>query len=177
MNNYIYEDGLQTERLYTRFLVPDDYKAWTKFFEDKEAIEFFPSTGFVSNEERSKHWIERQLSRYRDNRFGLQALFNKETKEFIGQCGLLLQEVDGQKELEVGYHIFKKYWRQGYATEAAIRFRDYGFENNLSNSIISIINTKNVKSQRVATKNGMILEKQVKWLDMDVFIYRIRKSD
>ncbi|CAN5544418.1 hypothetical protein BH23BAC1_BH23BAC1_35930 [soil metagenome] len=82
--------------------------------------------------------------------------FNKQTdKEFIGKCGLLTQEVDGIKEIEVGYHIMKKYRRQGYAPEAAKLFFDYALRNYLTISMISIIDIRNIKSQRVAEKNGL----------------------
>lgn len=174
MKNYLYEDGLTTERLCTRFLAPDDIKAWSKFFEDRDAIEFIPSHGLNSSEERAKFWIERQVKRYEHKRFGLQALIHIQTREFIGQCGLLLQEVDGKKELEVGYYIFKKYWGQGYATEAAQRFKTYAFKNKLADSVISIIDTGNVRSQKVAEKNGMSRGVQTKWQNIDAFIYRTK---
>jgi len=172
---YKYEDGLSTERLYTRFLVEDDHIEWAKFFEDEETMQYFPS--FVtSNKEKINPWVEKQIIRYKEKRYGLQALINKQTNEFIGQCGLLLQEIDGKQEVEVGYHIFKKYWGQGYAPEAAKAFINYGFENKLAPSIISIIDVRNMQSQRVADKNGLRRDKQTKWADLDVFVYRIFPS-
>ncbi len=120
--------------------------------------------------------IETQLARYAENRFGLQALVNKSTNEFIGLCGLLAQEVDGINEIEVGYHILKKQWEQAYATEAAKLFIDYAFEHHLTLSVVSVIDVDNFKSQRVAEKNGLKIDKQTKWIgDEDVFIYRISK--
>lgn len=172
MSAYNYEDGLVTGRLITRFLTPDDIKTWTPFFEDAESIQYFPWIANDSAGERSKQWIERQLARYKEQRYGLQALINKDTKEFIGQCGLITQDVNGTHELEVGYHIFKKYWGQGYAPEAAKAFFDYGFKNKQADSIISIIDIRNLKSRRVAEKNGLVREKQTRWLEMDVYIYR-----
>ncbi len=172
MSAYKYEDGIITDRLYTRFLVSNDHIEWAKFFEDEEAMQYFPS--FVtSNKEPINPWVEKQLLRYKEKRYGLQALINKKTGEFIGQCGLLLQEIDGKQEVEVGYHIFKKYWGQGYAPEAAIAFINYGFENKLAPSVVSIIDVRNIQSQRVAQKNGLKQDKQTKWADLDVFIYRI----
>lgn len=172
---YNYADGLATERLSTRFLVSDDVAAWASFYEDTAAIQYFSKVANISNMERSKNWIEKQLLRYKENHGGLQALINKKTKAFIGQCGFLTQEIDGKQEVEVGYHIFKKYWGQGYATEAAKAFFDYGFNIQKASSIISIIDIRNIKSQRVADKNGLVREKQVQWKNMDVFIYRISK--
>ncbi|MGB4849238.1 MAG: GNAT family N-acetyltransferase [Saprospiraceae bacterium] len=159
----------------TRFLTLDDISAWTDFFKDEEAIELMPTYGLTTNKERATRWIEKQLDRYATNRMGHQALIDRNTNEFIGQAGLLVQEVDGITELEVGYHVFKKYWGQGYAPEAARLFLNYGFKNNLSDSIISIIDTRNLKSQRVADKNGLLREKQTTWSDLNVYIYRIDK--
>jgi ribosomal-protein-alanine N-acetyltransferase len=175
MTTYIYQDNLESERLLTRKLAMDDIKMWAEFFKDQEAIEFLPNTGFSSTDVHAKHWVEKQLNRYADNQFGLQVLIDKKTKQIIGQCGLLKQSVDEQAEIEVGYHIFKKHWGQGYAPEAAKLFIDYAFHNDLTNSVTSIINIKNVKSQRVADKNGLTKEKQTVWSGLDVFIYRIKK--
>ena len=178
MNNCCYQDQLESERLITRKLVPTDNVVWSAFFDDKEALEFLflESLGLNSNLEIANHIIEKQITRYTENRFGLQVLINKSTDEFIGLCGLLAQDVDGINEIEVGYHIFKKYWKQGFATEAAKLFIDYAFKNNLTNSIISVIDVDNIKSHRVAEKNGLKIDKLTKWLnDEDVYIYRIEK--
>ena len=105
----------------------------------------------------------------------MQAILNIETNEFIGQCGLLTQEVDDKKELEVGYHVMKKHWGKGFAPEAAKLFIDFAFENNLTKSIISIIHKENIKSQKVALRNGLTKEKETNWKGMDVYIYRIEK--
>jgi RimJ/RimL family protein N-acetyltransferase len=173
MPTYVYQDNLESERFRTRLLAGDDIDAWSAFFEDEEAVEFLPVPVFQSTTDRAKFWIEKQLARYADNRYGLQALINKETNEFIGQCGLLAQEVDGEQRIEVGYHIFKKYWGQGYAPEAAKLFIDYAFKNNQAESVISIIHINNIKSQKVALKNNLRRVEQTKWSEKDVFIYQI----
>jgi ribosomal-protein-alanine N-acetyltransferase len=177
MTQYNYEDGLISDRLYTRKLVAEDAEAWASFFKDPEAIAYFPDAGGASPEERAVNWIEFQLTRYREQRFGLQALIHKTTGEFIGQCGLLAQIVDGEPEVEVGYHIFKKHWGQGYAPEAAKLFLDYGFKNLDTDSIVSIIDARNERSQSVANKNHLLREKQTTWSSLDIFIYRIFRSD
>jgi len=174
---YLYKDNLESERVLTRFLTLEDIKIWANFFNDKEALEFLPDYGISSNEERAKHWIDRQLMRYQEKRYGLQALLDKRTNEFIGMCGLIEQNVEGKSEIEVGYHIFKKHWGQGFAPEAAKLFIDFGFRNNLCDSLISIIARGNIKSQRVADKNGLILTKATNWMNIDAYIYRINKED
>jgi RimJ/RimL family protein N-acetyltransferase len=108
---YKYNDQLTSERLITRYLTLEDIPIWEEFFEDEEAVEFLflQSLGLNSNLEISAHIIEKQIARYAENRFGLQALLLKSTGEFIGICGLLAQEVDGINEIEVCYHILKKH--------------------------------------------------------------------
>ena len=177
LNDYYYRDQLESARLKTRFVTAEDVIPWLEFFNDPEAIELFPTFGLNTLEDRVRHWIDRQLARYRENRYGLQMLIDKETNALIGQCGLLLQEVDGIRELEVGYHIIKKYWGNGYAPEAARLFLDFAVEHDLADSVISIIDIRNDKSKRVAEKNGLFRDKQTRWLDKDVFIYRIQKDD
>jgi ribosomal-protein-alanine N-acetyltransferase len=176
MEHYIYQDNLETERLVTRKLTPDDIPLWAGFFADKEATQFLSTFADKSNLERAAHMIGKQLDRYTGKRFGLQALIDKKSNVFIGQCGLLAQEVEGKREIEVGYHVFKKYWGQGYAPEAARLFIDYAFTNKLASSVISIIDVNNSKSQKVAAKNGLAIDKKIKWQDgEEVYIYRIHK--
>lgn len=171
---YKYEDNLHGERLSTRFLNMGDVKVWANFLANKECIEFFPDAKFKTPEDRAVFWIEKQLTRYKENKFGLQALLDRNTGEFIGQCGLLLQEVDGKQELEVGYHILREHWGKGYAIEAAKLFKVYGFKNKQSDSIVSIIHHQNTRSQNVAIKNGMQKEKQTTWMNLNVFVFRTK---
>ncbi|HEX6333249.1 MAG TPA: GNAT family N-acetyltransferase [Flavisolibacter sp.] len=175
MRTYTYRDGLQSERLRTRFLGPGDVIPWSEFFRDEEALEFFPMIEGNTPEEKSQWWIDRQMARYRENRFGLQALHHRETNELIGQCGLLLQVVDGVEEVEVGYDILRPYRCQGYAAEAAKLFIDKAFQN-LADSVISLIDPRNIPSQRVAGKNGLSKEKLTIWSDCLLFVYRITRE-
>lgn len=174
--NYFYHDQLESGRLRTKFLSGADLDAWSKFFEDSEATQFV-NPDFPTAIEKADYWISRQLSRYEQQRYGLQALFDKTTNEFVGQCGLLSQEIDGKVEVEVGYHILRKFWGRGYAPEAARLFMSFGFENEQAESIISIIHIDNIRSQRVAEKNGLKRCGQTTWLDTPVFIYRMNKMD
>jgi len=177
MTSYIYEDHLETERLITRKLILEDDKAWSTFFEDQECVKYLPDYHIEDNLARAKHWVERQINRYENKLFGLQMLTDKQNKEFVGMCGLITQDVDGIKEIEIGYHLFKKHWGKGYASEAAKLFREYAFKNNLSPSVISIIHVDNIRSQKVAVANGMIREKRHTWNNIDAYIYRITNND
>jgi [ribosomal protein S5]-alanine N-acetyltransferase len=177
MEAYTYQDGLESKRMKTRFLRQEDLAIWTTFFSDKESVRFFPLFAKPEPKEGAQMWIDKILQRYADKRYGLQAMLDKHSDEFIGQCGLLVQTVDGILELEVGYSLLREHWGKGYATEAAKLFRDYGFQTTNVDSIISIIDPQNFPSQAVAERNGMKREKQTVWNDMDIFVYRITREE
>lgn len=173
---YHYNDQLSSERFTTRFLTHADIAAWSHFFEDADSIVYLPVSE-LSPLQRSEEWMERLFKRYAEERYGHQALILKNTGEFIGQCGLIKQEVDGAEVIEVGYHILKQYRGHGYAPEAARLFIQYAFEHAITDTVVSIIAVQNLRSQRVAEKNGLRREKQTIWNGMDVYIYRIRQLD
>ena len=144
---------------------------------DPVAVRFIPTGGETDEYKRAAFWIERQLARYAENRYGMMALIEKTSGELMGQCGLMTQMVDDKSELEIGYHLLAKYWKHGYATEAAKAFRDFAFRNNLSESLISIIDVENYPSQNVAARNGMKVDKKSTFFDKDVLIYRITRTE
>jgi RimJ/RimL family protein N-acetyltransferase len=87
---------------------------------------------------------------------------------------LLVQTVDGKEELEIAYSIMPEYWNQGYATEAAGKCRDFARENHLRDSLISIINVRNARSEKVAMHIGMTREKTTVYDGNTVNIFRIQ---
>ena len=162
-------------RLQFRKLSLKDAPVWEEFLSSYDAVKLFPPFGEVKS--YALEWMEKQKLRYERDGFGLFALIEKNSRQFVGQCGLMIQEVEEVKELEVGYHLLPRFWKHGYATEAAVACRNFVFENNLRDSIISIIDVRNISSMKVAERNGMRREKQIQWRDLNVFIYRIHKTE
>jgi len=107
-----------------------------------------------------ENWIARNRYRYAKDGHGLWAMILKSTGELIGDCGLTVQDVDGAKEVEIGYHVRRDHWGRGLATEAACACRDYGF-SRYANRLVSIIRPENLPSRRVAEKIGMNVWKEV----------------
>ncbi len=169
---YLYEDQLYSDRLFTRFLRPEDMETWEPFFENKLCTQFLSNFPDLSPMEKAKHMIDKQIERYDQKRYGLQMISNRIDNKPIGLCGLLLQQVDDVVELEVGYHFLYQHWGFGYATEAASIMIEYARKNKLSDSVISIIDLLNYKSQAVAERNGFVREKELLYFGDEVYIYR-----
>ena len=162
-------NNVQTDHLKFRFLTNKDLDPLALFFQSKEATRFLFTSG--SPDELSEKWYCHQIERYDARGDGLYVLERIADVAYIGQCGLLWQQVDGKEELEIGYHVMPQYWGNGYATEAAIACREYARENRLAKRIISIIHPQNVASVNVATKNGMSKLWHTKYKDIPVNIY------
>lgn len=79
----------------------------------------------------------------------------KESDELIGQCGLTMQPWKDTEVLEIGYLFNRKFWHQGYATEAAAACKQYAFEVLNAEEVCSIIRDMNLQSQNVARRIGM----------------------
>ncbi len=83
----------------------------------------------------------RQLRR---SGFGLWAVERTVDGAFLGDCGPMLQPVEGELVPEIGYHIVRREWGHGYATEAAVACRDlvlgaFGFSR-----VVSIVAPENL---------------------------------
>jgi RimJ/RimL family protein N-acetyltransferase len=163
-----------TERLKFRPLNMYDAETWLDFIYSEEATAYFK---LRKSREESEEWMERQMDRYGNRGDGMLAVIDKETGKMVGQCGLLWQEIDGEELLEVGYSFIPKYWGKGYATEAATAFYDLALELKLADFVVSVIHQDNIRSQRVAEKNGLKIWKSTFWKNfpVDVWIkdYRI----
>ena len=143
---------LETQRLILREYTLDDFDALYEIMSDPETMQHYPAP---FDQARTRRWIEWNLENYQKYGWGLWAVVLKETGEFIGDCGITLQDIDGQLLPEIGYHIHKKYWRHGFAKEAARAVRDWVFENTSYDTIYSYMKYTNVASYSTALANGM----------------------
>lgn len=167
----------QTQRLQFRLLQGSDFDDWLTFFEHPDASAYLGMHDIGSPREQCKTWFNKVMERYNNDSGGLNVLVEKSSGRFLGQCGLLVQEVDGKEELEIGYSLLPEFWGLGYATEAAQKCRDYAFEHHFRDSIISIIHLDNIRSEKVAIKNGMTLSKQTIFRGLPVNIFRITREE
>lgn len=143
---------LETKRLILREYTWDDFDALHAILSDPEIMQHYPHP---FSEEETRSWIQRNLNRYRDYGFGLWAVVRKENGQFIGDCGLTLQNIDGEILPEIGYHISKPYQRHGYGSEAARAVRDWAFTHTPYIAIYSYMKYTNVGSYSTALANGM----------------------
>ncbi|MCI0414106.1 GNAT family N-acetyltransferase [bacterium] len=162
---------LETPRLRLRRITKNDVSIYFNFFSDAETMRFYPSTRSM---QETQEFVDRQLRRYERSGYGPWATILKSEDALIGYCGLIPQLVDDAPEVEIGYLIGRSYWRQGFASEAAIACRDYAFYKLGLRRLISLIDPANVASIGVSRKVGMTLEKQSFWQGKLMNVYSLK---
>lgn len=78
-------------------------------------------------------------------------IFEISTGELIGCCGL---RPHGPKEFEIGFHLRRSFWGQGYAVEAAGAVIRYAFTVLNADKLFAGHNPKNAASRKVLKKLG-----------------------
>jgi RimJ/RimL family protein N-acetyltransferase len=164
---------LETERLILRRMALSDVDNLLGIFSDPVAMRYYPGT---RDRQETIGWIEWTLGNYERDGIGLWVAILKETGEFAGQCGLVVQEVDGRREVEIGYLFLRRCWGRGLATEAARACRNHGFDRLGYDRLISLIRPDNLPSRRVAERVGMTLEQEIERRGMRMCVYAIEKS-
>jgi ribosomal-protein-alanine N-acetyltransferase len=164
---------LETSRLRLREFVPQDADALAAILGDPVAMLYYPAP---FDRKGVEEWIDRNRERYQRDGHSLWAMLLKDSGELIGDCGCALQEVEGRNEVEIGYHVRRDLWGNGYATEAAQACMHYAFTKLGVDRVISLIRPENVQSIRVAEKNGLTCEKIIFWRGYDHCIYAKQKN-
>ena len=145
-----------TVRLTFREMNTGDLDEMAALLGDPDVMTYYPRP---KTWQEAAQWIDWNRRLYRTRGYGLWLLATADG-EFVGDCGLTPQVVDGVTELEVGYHVLPALQGRGYATEAAAACRDFARTILGAGRLIAIIHPDNLPSQRVAEKIGLRPEKR-----------------
>lgn len=159
---------LTSKRLNFRKMTADDLDFIAEMVCDPEVMRFYPH---VFDRAGAEEWLGKVLARQARDGCSFWHLSEISTGEPIGQVGLLIQEVDGVFEAEIGYMLPRRCWQQGFAREAACAVRDYAFNELGKERVISLIRPVNIPSQRVALSYGAKPEKLVAWRDFEHLVF------
>jgi len=165
---------IETLRLILRPFSPDDLDEFAAINADPEAMRYI-GTGKPQSREQTQTRLNGILNHYQQHGFGLFAMVDKTSGEFVGFCGL--QHLDNTSEIEVGYRLACRFWGRGLATEAARACLQYGFEQLGLERIVAVVQPANVPSKSVAAKIGMKHIKNAHFYNTDVEYYAITRDE
>lgn len=165
---------LESNRIRFRKITEDDLDDLAALYADPDVMRYYPRT---RTREETHEAIKTYQKKYETENVCLMAAIHKRENKFIGRCGIMLQEIEGEIFPEVGYMLDKFFWRGGLGTEAAVAFRDYGFRELNYPKIISIIHPLNLASQGVAKNMGMTFERTAIYDTVECQIYSITREE
>lgn len=146
---------LRTERLILRNWQERDRDLFHLINSDDRVMEFFPMR---RTRAESDELMDRLAQGIVKNGFGLAAVEIAVTGQVAGFTGLNITTgipVCEDGAVEIGWRIAPEFWGKGYVTEAARRWRDFGFDDLGLERIISFAVAANHRSTAVMRRIGM----------------------
>src|SRR5881392_2361024 len=165
---------IETDRLLMRPLTADDLPALIRFRADEEVSRYIGGAAMQSAEaitHRLGFYLECQ-ERYG---YGMSMISLKSAGEMIGWGGL--QPLEDSGETEVGYGFAQAFWGRGYATEAAVAWLRYGFEQAGLERIVAVAVPENTDSRHVMEKLGMRFERMAQHYRTDCVFYASTRAE
>lgn len=145
---------LETERLILRPLRVSDaqeiFQGWTS---DPQVTRFMNYYRHQSVED-TVEWLRlEEENQVRDDNY-TWVFVKKDSGELLGSGGIMLREENG--DYEIGYNIRRKYWDQGYTTEASKKILEFAAEELGATRFFGRHAKDNPASGKVMEKLGFV---------------------
>ena len=144
---------LETNRLVLRELTVDDVGFYFHHFNISEIVKGCCFPGPKSLNAAQEELELYCLNPFKENRGIRWGIVMQGTDKLIGTCGYTHWDKNVHRG-EIGYDLNPAYWRQGIMTEALGAVLRYGFENMDLNRIQAVIDSENVRSQKLVKRLG-----------------------
>ncbi len=173
---------LDTDRLVLRDFKATDWKEVHEYALDPEVVKFMiwgPNTV-----EETQYFVDMALDKQREKprRAYEFAVTLKDGGKLIGAAGLRINP-DEPLTADVGYCYNRKFWRQGYSTEACLRLLELGFGELGLHRIWATCDSENLGSAGVLLKCGMrqeghfVQDKLIKGHWRDTLLFAILREE
>ncbi|MCO4292968.1 GNAT family N-acetyltransferase [Solitalea sp. MAHUQ-68] len=148
---------IQTPRLVLRPILPEDESALFELDSNPEVHRYLGNKPVKAIDE-IQEVIKMIHQQYKENGIGRWAVIEKESGNFMGWAGLKLVKEPVNNQInyyDLGYRFIPDYWNKGYATEAALAWVDYAFEQLNLDELIGVADVDNLGSRKVLEKVGL----------------------
>lgn len=135
---------IATKRLFLTEFSTEIAEDFYELNADQEVMRFTGDQAFNSIEE-SRLFLA-NYSNYNDHGFGRWSVYTKIDSEWIGWCGLRKND---NGLIDIGFRFHRRFWNQGFGTEAAKACLDYAFRTLQIEQVIARSNSSNIGSLRI----------------------------
>jgi RimJ/RimL family protein N-acetyltransferase len=146
---------LETERMIGRKWRLEDAEAAFELYSDPEVMRYLNLAGMplVPDVETQRANLGKTVERFQDVPYGVWAMRLKDGGDLAAV--ILLKALPGSENIEVGWHVARRQWGNGYATEGGRELIRYGFEDLGLEEIFAVVYAENTPSIRVTQRLGM----------------------
>jgi RimJ/RimL family protein N-acetyltransferase len=148
---------IHTERLRLREFLVADLDELAAMVAHPDQMRFFPRP---KTRAEAEMWLERTMALPERHGFGVWALEWRDVPGLVGYCGLRPVELDGAREVEVLWHVHRRWWGHGVATEAGAAAIRSGRTAHGLFRIVAMVVPDHMASRRVAARLGMRVERE-----------------
>ena len=151
---------LETERLILRKLSTDDAEFVLELLNEPSFLQYIGDRGVRNLEEAKQYILNRLVTSYERNGFGLYLVELRESRIPIGISGLVKR--DTLPDPDIGFAYLPAYWSKGYAVESAAAVITYAREVLGLTRIVAITSLDNEASAKLLGKIGLRFERLIK---------------
>ena len=148
---------IETPRLTIRHFTLADLDDFAALCADPRAMAMMGDGATLPRAEVER-WIGVCEQKYATRGYGTSAVFEKESGEFVGFCGVVRAPDNDFDEIIYAFRVDR--WGRGYATECARGMLAYVFEHSRLDRIWATIDPRNASSIRVVEKLGFRFDRQ-----------------
>jgi RimJ/RimL family protein N-acetyltransferase len=170
--NFRVPHQIQTERLLLRQFRDDDWRDLHGYFADAEAMTY--THGRALTEGETWRVMCSIIGHWQIRGYGPYAVVGKSSQQVMGTVGFWYP--NDWPEPEIKWGLARRYWGQGYASEAARIVLATGREYMPDISLVSLIHDDNAASIGVALAIGAMRERSIEYEGEPHGIYRHRSK-
>ena len=161
------------EHVVLREFTLDDMKPLYEIYQQSEIISYVHGLlDFETEQRKLEAYIHHVYHFYHCGYWGV---FERESNRLIGRCGVQYNEIDYKTELELSYLIDTDFTGKGLGYESARAAMEYAINRLGEHRIVAVIDSKNTRSKKLATKLGMNYEKEVFYQNKQCELYVYQK--
>lgn len=164
---------LETERLRLRSLRGGDFEDYAALYADPEVARFI-GNGETWDRGRSWRHMAFAVGHWQLQGVGAWAVEEKAGRAFVGMIGFW--EPATWPGFELSWHLARRFWGRGYATEAGGAALAHAFMTWRRDLVISLIDPRNSRSIRVAERIGERLQRRIDHFGKTMLVFGLDRD-
>jgi RimJ/RimL family protein N-acetyltransferase len=146
----------ETDRLRIRWFDAHDAAFILELLNEPSWIRYIGNKNVKTLADARRYLESGPLGMYERLGFGLYMVESKRDAEPMGMCGLIKR--DSLEHVDLGFAFLPRFWRNGYAFEAASAVMQYGRHVMGLTRVVAILSQDNERSARLLERLGFRLE-------------------